>query len=152
MYFLQPTEKILAICEEMQTSQVNNKAFTTALETSLQQGNIPVAISLMEKIKESGAPIRQHYFWPLFAAQRNSKNTEGVCQVLVEMQKMGIILRGETIRDYVLDSLKGSTLEKLQTLRACGISLGTASVAMTIDLLEKCKLDEAAEFGNYNSL
>ena len=149
---MQPTEKIVAICEEMQTSGVNKVALISALEMALTLGSTATALALMEKVKAMGQPLRQHYFWPLLVAQNKKKHPEdGFCQVLIEMQRLGVNPRGETIRDYVLDHLKGTHMEKLNFLRSCGVSQGSASLTVALGLLDNLKLEEAADLGKYRS-
>lgn len=134
----------------MQASGANKKALSAALEMALVHGSTATAFVLMEKIKGMGQPLRQHYFWPLLAAQKHTKNPrEGISQVLIEMHKLGVTPRGETIREYVLDQLKGTHIDKLQFLRSCGVSQGSAALTVAIGLLEDLKLEEAADLGKF---
>lgn len=136
----------------MQASGANKLALISALEMALSSGSIATAFALMEKVKEMGQPLRQHYFWPLLVAQNKKKNPqEGLCKILIEMQKLGVNPRGETIRDYVLDQLKGSHMDKLQFLRSCGISQGSASLTVALGLLDNNQLEDAADLGNLHS-
>ncbi|CAB3371624.1 Hypothetical predicted protein [Cloeon dipterum] len=139
-----PTEKIISICEEMQKSGANPRALYVALETSLNEGNDSVSFELMQKLKEAGEPLRQHYFWPLFLRRQKDNNVKGLCEVLVAMQKLEVPIRGDTLREYVLNSIKADSLGKINLLRSCGVSVGTAAVSVIINLLEEGNLEEAA--------
>jgi leucine-rich PPR motif-containing protein, mitochondrial len=132
----------------MQNSGVHKAALMTALEMALSNGSTATAFALMGKVKDMGKPLRQHYFWPLLVAESKKKNNqEGFCQVLIEMQKLGVNPRGETIRDYILDHLKGGHMDKLQFLRSCGVSQGSASLTVALGLLDNLQLEEAADLG-----
>ncbi|XP_059481411.1 leucine-rich PPR motif-containing protein, mitochondrial isoform X2 [Neocloeon triangulifer] len=140
-----PVEKVISICEELQNSGANTKACLLALEMALVAGKEQVAYALMHKMKEQGTPLRQHFFWPLLVNQQKKKSVEGLCQVLVEMQKLGVPIKGETIREYVIDALRGSPLDKINLLRSCGVSIGSAAVSVVVSLLENENLAGATE-------
>ena len=63
----------------MQQTGLNKTALLKACECSLISKQFDKAFDLLEALKESGFPIRQHYFWPFFAGSVTEKgNTHKV--------------------------------------------------------------------------
>ena len=60
----------------MEQEGLNNFALVKACESALLSDNFEKAFDLLEALKESGFPIRQHYFWPFFAGKRTEKGNE----------------------------------------------------------------------------
>lgn len=81
--------------------------------------------------------IRQHFFWPLIAAQANDPTGEGIQEVLIEMNKFGLVPSAETLRDYVIPNLKGKPSNIISQLRMANISLGSSSMHMVHSLLQR---------------
>lgn len=52
---------------------INPYALSKACDIALQTGQFDKSYDLLEAYKESGAPLRQHYFWPLFALSSEEK-------------------------------------------------------------------------------
>ena len=60
----------------MEEEGLNKFALVKACEAALQYNSFEKAFDLLEALKESGFPIRQHYFWPFFAGKRTEKGKE----------------------------------------------------------------------------
>lgn len=139
-----PTEKILSICEELQTSGIHNRAMPVAVEMAARSGNIDVALPLFKELKQSELPVRQHYFWPLLCSA-GKISTAAMLDVLRVMQcEFNITPNGETIRDYVLPYMRERDYDKIiLTLRTSGLPSGTAILSCVHHALENDRLKQA---------
>lgn len=148
-----PIESIHKICKELQDSGLNHKAFLIAVEAGVTSGSVELAIPFLKELQNSGKPIRQHYFWPLFCNEGKSGNSDAVLSVLRQMQDdFGVTANGETIRDYVIPNLKESSSEAIiAVLRSAGVSVSTAATSTVYNLLNQGNLREAANVAtSYN--
>lgn len=140
-----PVEKVLEFCNKLESEDMHHRALITATEISLNLGNEVVAYALLRELQNRKQPVRQHYFWPLLVAKAKEDPTgDKVVSVLEEMVKFGINPSQETIRDYVLPNLKGSSSDILAKLRLANISLGSAASSLVHALLLRGEVDEAA--------
>lgn len=140
-----PVEKVLEFCNKLESEDMHPRALITATEISLNLGNEVVAYALLRELQNRKQPVRQHYFWPLLVAKAKEDPTgDKVVSVLEEMVKFGINPSQETIRDYVLPNLKGSSSDILAKLRLANISLGSAASSLVHALLLRGEVDEAA--------
>lgn len=57
----------------MISTGLNKYALLKACEFSLQLRQFEKAFEFLEALKETGFPIRQHYFWPFFACSKSEK-------------------------------------------------------------------------------
>jgi len=55
------------------SANLNRHALLRASEFSLQSKQFEKTFDFFEALKESGFPIRQHYFWPFFASAKSEK-------------------------------------------------------------------------------
>ncbi|KAG5675530.1 hypothetical protein PVAND_005426 [Polypedilum vanderplanki] len=137
------TEQVLTICNELENSKLHSKPMIIALEESLREGKLEVAKNLMIKLKESDFEIRQHYFWPLFAAAQNEKEILEVIQFM--SKEFNMDLHGQTIRDYIIPKLQNQNYEKMVvTLRNMGVTLATACTCVAYTAVKKDDLAGAA--------
>lgn len=60
----------------MANDGLNNFGLAKACEFALSSKKFDKAVDLLEALKETGAPLRQHYFWPFFASSRTEKGTQ----------------------------------------------------------------------------
>lgn len=142
-----PLEKIVSICREMEESGLNSKALVVAAEMSLQSTNVDLACSLLSLLKQDGFPIRPHYFWPLLSSCGRKGDTEGALDILRRMNvQFGLIVGGETLRDYVIPYLKDQKPEQIvHQLSATGLTTAAAACSVVSNLLQENKLSEAAD-------
>nr|CAI5864450.1 unnamed protein product [Callosobruchus analis] len=139
-----PIEKIIQMCDQLEKEQLYEKALTLAAENSLQLGNDKLAYPLLEKLRDKGLEIRQHYFWPLIVSKANDPTGAGIIEVLQKMQEFNLNPSGDTIRDYVIPNLKGKSSELIAKLREGNISVGSSACSLVIHLLQKDEIAEAA--------
>lgn len=64
---------MIKYCKQMEEEGINKFALSKACDIALQSKMFDKAADLLEAFKESGAPIRQHYFWPFFAGSAQEK-------------------------------------------------------------------------------
>lgn len=148
-----PVESIQQICKELQETGLNHKAFLIAVEAGVTSGSVELAIPFLKELQNSGKPIRQHYFWPLFCNEGKKNNSDAVLNVLRQMHdEFGITANGETIRDYVIPNLKETSSESIiAVLRTAGVSVSTAATSTVYNLLSQGNLREAANVAtSYN--
>ncbi|CAH1960976.1 unnamed protein product [Acanthoscelides obtectus] len=143
-----PIEKIIQLCEQLEKEELYERALLLAVENSLQVGNDKLAYPLLEKLKEKGLEIRQHYFWPLIVSKANDPAGKGIIQVLQKMQDFNLTPSGETVREYVIPNLKGKSSELIAKLREANVSVGSSACSLVIHLLQKNEIDEAAALAN----
>lgn len=100
------------------------------------------ALLLLQEMKKSGLPIRQHYFWPLICSSKPNE----MMNILQKMQTdFNLTLNGETLRDYVIPSLKEENWDKvISFLREAGIPTGTAAAAASFVALTNHQIGKAA--------
>nr|CAH7745849.1 unnamed protein product [Callosobruchus chinensis] len=142
-----PIEKIVQMCDQLEKEQLYERALTLATENSLQLGNDKLAYPLLEKLRDKGLEIRQHYFWPLIVSKASDPTGEGIIQVLQKMQEFNLNPSGDTIRDYVIPNLKGKSSELIAKLREGNISVGASACSLVTHLLQKDEIAEAAAIG-----
>lgn len=58
----------------MMAEEVHNHALSKACDIALQTQQFNKAFDLLDAYKETGAQIRQHFFWPVFAGSRSEKS------------------------------------------------------------------------------
>lgn len=68
-----PSETIIKYCKALQDEQLNVFALGRACEFALTEKKFELAMELIEAAKDNGLPIRQHYFWPFFAAAKSDR-------------------------------------------------------------------------------
>lgn len=61
----QPVSKVVSYCQEFKKEGLNMYALERALEATLNTGKPDAALALMRVMREDGAPLRAHYFWPI---------------------------------------------------------------------------------------
>lgn len=147
-----PTESVLTICQEMQDSGLNARAFLVAIEAAVTGGSVELSLPLLARLQQTGQPIRQHYFWPLICAQAPA-GTDAVLDVVKRIHaEFGVVVNGETVREYVIPNIAERNSEKLITLlRTVGVSVSTAATATAYNLVTADRLREAANVAtSYN--
>ncbi|CAG7705630.1 unnamed protein product, partial [Allacma fusca] len=149
-----PSTTIINYCREMYESGLNKYALSLACEIVLTNKKFEKAFDLLEALKESGFPMRQHYFWPFFAGKRTENEVyDGLkCMMVLEVPP-----NGETLREYVVPALMDSNtnleslhfiIEKLSGYVRIPIWRVTPFVLHYI--LQTHDLDNAAKFvGRY---
>lgn len=148
-----PIESIHRICKELEDTGLNHKAFLIAVEAGVTSGSVEMAIPFLKELQNTGKPIRQHYFWPLFCSQGKNNSSDAVLDVLRRMQDdFGVTANGETIRDYVIPNIKETASESIiAVLRSAGVSVSSAATATVYNLLVQGNLREAANVAtSYN--
>lgn len=140
-----PKDSVLSICQELQDTGMNSKAFLVAIEAAVTGGSVELSVPLLKQLKLAGQPIRQHYFWPLICAQSKT-GSEAVLDVVRQIQvEFELPVSGETVREYVIPNLAERNSEKLITLlRTAGISVSTAVTSTVYTLLTQDRLRDAA--------
>lgn len=140
-----PKESVLSICEELQASGLNTKAYLVAIEAAVIGGSVELSLPLLKQLKLTGQPIRQHYFWPLICAQATS-GTDAVLAVVQQIQsEFGLVVNGETVREYVIPNIAERNGEKIiALLRAVGVSVSTAATSTAYHLLTLDRMRDAA--------
>lgn len=148
-----PAKKILFICKELQEGGLNNRATLIALETAATSGIVDIVVPFLKAVRESGLPIRPHYFWPLLCVQ-GKINSNAVLEVLRLMQtEFRMDPSGETMRDYVLPFLREHNYENIiSMLRSTGISISNAAESCVYDALIQFKIQDAASLASMYSI
>ncbi|XP_063242318.1 leucine-rich PPR motif-containing protein, mitochondrial [Bacillus rossius redtenbacheri] len=147
-----PVEKIVSLCEELESDGDNPNALLTATETALREGKVQLAPRLLSALKERGHPVRQHYFWPIMVAHGKAKNDEGVLMVLTQMMtEFGLPPSNETLRDYVIPNLSVEAPQAvISKLVSAGVSPAASTCALVVNLINQGQLSKAVEVGNMN--
>uniref|UniRef100_A0A1B0ABF4 PROP1-like PPR domain-containing protein n=1 Tax=Glossina pallidipes TaxID=7398 RepID=A0A1B0ABF4_GLOPL len=137
-----PIEKVLNVCNLLKEEGLNAKGLLIAAEAGLMNGAANNALLLLQEMKKSGLPIRQHYFWPLICSSKPNE----MMNILQKMQTdFKLTLNGETLRDYVIPSLKEENWDKvISFLREAGIPTGTAAAAASFVALTNHQIGKAA--------
>ncbi|XP_022232197.2 LOW QUALITY PROTEIN: leucine-rich PPR motif-containing protein, mitochondrial [Drosophila obscura] len=143
-----PVEKILTICKTLQAEGLNPKALSIATEAGLTNGVVNNALPLLKEMKNAGLPIRQHYFWPLICSVESNQVLEIVRRM---QQEFAVPPNSETIRDYVIPSLKEKNWERVITaLRDAGVSNSTAVTSAVYAALVTHQIADAAKIMEQN--
>ncbi|XP_055546807.1 leucine-rich PPR motif-containing protein, mitochondrial [Wyeomyia smithii] len=144
-----PIEKVLAICNELQSSGLNPNAYLIALETALKNGIVDLAYPLLKALNDQNQPVRQHYFWPLLCSS-DQPRPEGVLNTLRTMiEDFGILASSETVREYAIPNLGLSNHEEvIHLLRSVGVSPAVGSSGCAYIALENNNLKEAANIAS----
>ncbi|XP_058819809.1 leucine-rich PPR motif-containing protein, mitochondrial [Topomyia yanbarensis] len=144
-----PAEKVLAICNELQSNGLNQNAYVIALETALKNGIVNLAIPLLKALNAQNQPVRQHYFWPLLCAS-DQPRPEGVLNILRTMlDEFDIHPNSETVREYAIPNLGISNHEEvIYLLRSVGISPAVGSAGCVYIALENNNLKEAVKIAS----
>ncbi|ODN04280.1 Leucine-rich PPR motif-containing protein, mitochondrial [Orchesella cincta] len=145
-----PAEVIIKYCKALQDDGLNNYALSRATETALISRNFDLAVDLFEALKLYGYPLRQHYFWPMFASASNEND---IYKALKHMRDLGVTPNAETLREYVVpnafknneDSLEKS-MQKLGSFT--GISVSSLAPAAMMHLLDKGNMKLAADLAS----
>ncbi|XP_015588868.1 leucine-rich PPR motif-containing protein, mitochondrial isoform X2 [Cephus cinctus] len=140
-------EKIIETCKFLESKELNNQAFSVAIEASFLKGNAALSIQLLEAWKETGATIKQHFFWPLFVAHGNQSNFQGILDTIdVMITKFELNPSIYTLKEYVLPHAVGSIEQIANALMEHNIQPLTIINAFAYMLLESGKSKEAYEF------
>ena len=139
-----PVEKIVQLCTKLEEKGMYNRALPLAAEISLELGNDNLAYPLLNELGKKDIPVRQHFFWPLIIAKGKQASDQGIIDVLLKMSDFGIAPTAETLKEYVIPNLKGSSSEILATLRTANVSLGSSAACLVHNLLNKNDIKEAA--------
>ncbi|KAJ8359686.1 hypothetical protein SKAU_G00162110 [Synaphobranchus kaupii] len=99
-----PMEKILHYCKELQDANLHSSALQFTLQCALEAKKTGTAMELMKAMKAEGLPIRPHYFWPLLVHYQKDKDTQGVLEVLKNMQDLEVLADVDTYYTYILPS------------------------------------------------
>ncbi|XP_055597632.1 leucine-rich PPR motif-containing protein, mitochondrial [Uranotaenia lowii] len=144
-----PVDKIIAICEELQSGGLNKQAYLIALETALRNGINETAFALLKVMSQSNFPLRQHFFWPLLCTT-DRPQPEGVMNVLRAMKdEFNLMPSSETVREYAIPNLGMANYEEvIQLLKSVGISTAAASSGCAFVALENNNLKEAAQIAS----
>ncbi|XP_001356649.3 leucine-rich PPR motif-containing protein, mitochondrial [Drosophila pseudoobscura] len=143
-----PVEKILSICKTLQAEGLNPKALSIATEAGLTNGVVNNALPLLKEMKNAGLPIRQHYFWPLICSVESNQVLDIVRRM---QQEFAVLPNSETIRDYVIPSLKEKNWERVITaLRDAGVSNSTAVTSAVYAALVTHQIADAAKIMEQN--
>ncbi|CAL8088007.1 unnamed protein product [Orchesella dallaii] len=145
-----PAEIVVKYCKALQDEGLNKYALNRAIEAAYSTRNIDLALELLEALKLYGFPVRQHYFWPMFAS---SSNENDIYKALKQMRDFGIAPNAETLRDYVLPkALSFSTESYDKLLQKLGSFIGTSvsslATAAVIHLLNEGKMKLAADLAS----
>ncbi|CAG7724718.1 unnamed protein product [Allacma fusca] len=144
-----PSTTIIKYCREMCDSGLNKNALSLACEIALTNKKLEKAVDLLAALKESGFPMRQHYFWPFFAGKRTENEVyDGLkCMMVLEVPP-----NTETLREYVVPALMDSNtnleslhfkIEKLSGYTRIPVSMITPCVLHCI--LHTNDLNKAAK-------
>ncbi|XP_055858691.1 leucine-rich PPR motif-containing protein, mitochondrial [Episyrphus balteatus] len=138
-----PIEKILSICKLLQDEGLNPKALLIATESGLINGANNTTFPLLKELKNSGFPIRQHYFWPLICSAESNE----VIEIIEKMQnEFSLQPNSETVREYVIPKLNEKRVDRIVSiLTNAGVSNGTAASSAAHNALLQNKLQEAAK-------
>ncbi|XP_044750099.1 leucine-rich PPR motif-containing protein, mitochondrial [Coccinella septempunctata] len=139
-----PVKSIIELCDKMDLDGLMSKPLLFALETAIEKGNEQIAYPLMEELRKRGQEIRPHFFWPLIRIRSKDDGNEGVLQVLSKMKSMGVPLSNETIKDFVIPSLKGSFSDIIKILTQSDISVGSSALNIAISLLRQDRIQEVS--------
>ncbi|XP_022911098.2 leucine-rich PPR motif-containing protein, mitochondrial [Onthophagus taurus] len=139
-----PFETIVKYSEVLKNEGFYEKGLLLATEVGLESGNENLAFPLMDELQKNGTPIRQHFFWPLLAAQNNDNTGNGIIRVLSQMSKYNLAPTSETIRDYVIPNMQGKSSDVIAKLREANISVGQSAASLVQRLIQKQDLKEAA--------
>lgn len=137
-----PIAKIIELCQQIEKEGFCNRALLVATESSLQLGDDEIVFSLFKELQERNIPIRQHFFWPIFASKAN--NSKDIIDLLQKMYSFSVVPNTETLREYVIPNLKGKSSEIIAQLREGNVSIGSAVSSLVVSLLQKKEIKEAA--------
>ncbi|XP_066146551.1 leucine-rich PPR motif-containing protein, mitochondrial [Euwallacea fornicatus] len=137
-------DTVVSYSKRLEEHGMYEKGILLATEISLELGREELAYALMEQIKQQGYEIKQHFFWPLIIANASDKTGKGIVNVLKRMQSFDLIPSQETLRDWVLPNLNGSSSKVLSILRDANVSLGSSACGLVANLLLKNEISEAA--------
>lgn len=137
-----PIEKILGMCKLMEDEGLNSRALLIATEAGLKSGNTNHALTLLKEMKKSGLPIRQHYFWPIICSVGSHEVIDIIRQIQNDFE---VSFNSETLRDYVIPSLKEKNIEEIiSLLRVANISSGAAASSAAYAALSANDMEDAA--------
>lgn len=142
-----PIEQVLAVCSELESTNMHTKSILIALEEALKQSKVQVAKNLLLEMKKKGNEIRQHYFWPLLASAKSQEEAFDLVNFITN--EFNQELSGQTIRDYLIPKLTDQNYDKmLLTLRNMGLSSATACTCVAYSAIKKDDLAGAAKIMN----
>lgn len=147
-----PVSKVVSYCQEFKKEGLNMYALERALEATLNTGKPDAALALMRVMREDGAPLRAHYFWPIIVHYSKLKQKDMVYNTVKEMISLEVPLTLETFKDYVIPGTIDKEVDHealISTLKDCGMSvpaiinscvayhLDSGDVVAAADLLSK---------------
>lgn len=127
-------DKILAYCEQLFSSGLNEYAYHRALEATFNHDRHELASLLIKRIGVIGMPLKAHYFWPFFA---KAEGTEDVEAGLKLMKELRVVVSSETLLDYIMQALKNLDEERIMSLTKDYIPLRMAVSGLVMLNLEK---------------
>ncbi|XP_045480042.1 leucine-rich PPR motif-containing protein, mitochondrial [Harmonia axyridis] len=139
-----PIQGIIELCDRMQADGLIEKPLSFALELSIEKGYEESAYSLMEELQKRGQEIKPHFFWPLIRLRSKDEGNQAVVRVLKKMKSMGVYLSNETIKDYVVPSLKGDISDTIKILTDLDISVGSSALTIAITLLKQNRIKDVS--------
>ncbi|XP_067001344.2 leucine-rich PPR motif-containing protein, mitochondrial [Anabrus simplex] len=131
-----PAESIIEICDLLAADGRNSRALHKATEAALSLACTELALILLKALKKQGAPLRPHYFWPIFLSLGKQDGEKGVLFVLNHMIELGVNVDLDTLVDYILPHTASGDPESLvRKLQAHGLHLRELLTSVVLVLL-----------------
>nr|UHY14113.1 LRPPRC [Cherax quadricarinatus] len=138
---------VVEMCKQLQLQEINRFALHVALEHALRMKKEELAWLLLRVVKESGCPLREHYFWPLLCMNAVASEPAKLLECVRKMIEMGQTPGLETLRDHIIPGLIVSHPDlTLQMLTRAGLTLTMAATPLLIVLIKNSMLNQAIEF------
>ncbi|KAG7174049.1 Leucine-rich PPR motif-containing protein-like 1 [Homarus americanus] len=138
---------LVEMCKELQHKEINLFALQVALEYTLREKREKLAWALLKAVKESGSPIRQHYFWPLFHMNAVASEPSKLIECVHEMLEMGESPSLETLKDHVIPGLTVNHPNlTMKMLNRAGLTVTVAATPLLIVLIKNNMYKQAFEF------
>lgn len=141
-----PPDKIVAYCERLVESGLNNRAFLFALETSNAIHNTELSAKLLKHIKAQKDSTRPSLFWPLLSTQSKIDGEKGVLEVLKQMTTV-LMPNVTTIHNHVLPYMENAANSEdvLRKLRSVNVPRSIGLGALVVHKLNHRDFSGASE-------
>ncbi|XP_008215611.1 leucine-rich PPR motif-containing protein, mitochondrial [Nasonia vitripennis] len=140
-------ETVVKYCKIMQEEKLNQNAFILAIYTAFTNDKHHLALPLLKALKESGAEIREHYFYPLFVSYSKVNNLQGILNTMRTMIfDFNIAPSILAVKDYIIPYMVENPISNCNTLVENNLPFSVAANSMLLHLLSQNKTQQAAKF------
>lgn len=147
------SKDIIKICRQLQNDKLNSRAIFVALQQSLKNGSVAMALDILKEFQTQEIEIREQYFWPLMCSEARKGNEYLINIVKQIITNFQVQLSYETIQHFIVSKYETSDPHGLvKDLCKVGLSMQDVVTSVVINNLTKGACENAYEIASQHML